>query len=342
VKLLLAASSEPDVPISILIAPRSEFLGDAEQFWGLPEAIGDNLLLVSRMTREEMREAIEGPVAVAGAEISRVLVHRLLNDAAGHHDQLGLLQHALRRTWDKWNSSGSVATPDLADLEAVGGFTGALEQALESILANLSPESVETSRKIFQRLVEHDASGRHFRRPTRLSELADVAGVPRDAVIGIIDRFHHLAGYVLVDAGENPIIDISHEAIIRHWPRLQAWVEEERKSAEEYLRLTTTAERQAAGLARYYREPELSLALQWRSSFHPTQAWAQRYHPQFERATRFQDESCELIRQERKAACAGSIRSGRSGPLLVSTGSHYAHVLFAVDTQPQRTLIRMI
>ena len=54
------------------------------------------------MTRDERREAIKGPVGVVGAEISPVLLTRLVNDVGSKPDQLSILQHALNRTWVRW------------------------------------------------------------------------------------------------------------------------------------------------------------------------------------------------------------------------------------------------
>ena len=45
---------------------RSDFLGDCAQF-GLAEAINAGQYLVPRMTRDERRAAIGGPVGVCGA-----------------------------------------------------------------------------------------------------------------------------------------------------------------------------------------------------------------------------------------------------------------------------------
>src|SRR6185295_14728852 len=102
VKLLLEAAGQYDVPIYIVLTMRSDFIGDCMDYPGLPEAVNDGQYLVPRMTRDELRSAINGPVAVGGGEIAPRLVLRLLNDLGDDHDQLPILQHALMRTWDYW------------------------------------------------------------------------------------------------------------------------------------------------------------------------------------------------------------------------------------------------
>ena len=98
VKLLLAAVRQPEAPVYMVLTMRSDFLGDCAQFRDLPEAINDSQYLIPRMTRDQRRSAIEGPVAVGGARIMPRLVNRLLNDMGDNPDQLPILQHALMRT----------------------------------------------------------------------------------------------------------------------------------------------------------------------------------------------------------------------------------------------------
>src|SRR5215472_1728606 len=108
VKLLLAATGQSELvsldgepPVYIVFTMRSDYLGKCAQFRGLPEALNDSQYLVPRMSRDQLRETIEGPVAWAGAQISGVLVDRLLNDAGDDPDLLPLLQHALLRIWEE-------------------------------------------------------------------------------------------------------------------------------------------------------------------------------------------------------------------------------------------------
>src|SRR5204862_7818925 len=100
VKLLLEAAGQADVPIYIVLTMRSDFIVDCMDYPGLPEAVNEGQYLVPRMTRDELRLAITGPVAVAGGTIAPRLVLRLLNDVGDDQDQLPLLLHELLRTWE--------------------------------------------------------------------------------------------------------------------------------------------------------------------------------------------------------------------------------------------------
>ena len=104
-----------------MITMRSDFIGNCTEFEGLTEAINEGQYLVPRMTREERRSAIAGPVAVGGAEITPRLVLRLLNDVGDDPDQLPILQHALMRTWDYWEATTPTASRSTSrHYEAIG------------------------------------------------------------------------------------------------------------------------------------------------------------------------------------------------------------------------------
>ncbi len=98
VNLLLEPHLHHSQSIYVVLTMRSDFLGDCATFEGLPEAINSGQYLVPRMSRNERRAAIEGPVHVAGADIEPVLLTRLVNDVGDNPDQLSILQHALNRT----------------------------------------------------------------------------------------------------------------------------------------------------------------------------------------------------------------------------------------------------
>jgi energy-coupling factor transporter ATP-binding protein EcfA2 len=92
VKLLIEAVSQREVPVNVVLTMRSDFIGECMAYPGLPEAINESLYLVPRMSRDELRSAITGPVAVAGGRIAPRLVVRLLNDVGDDQDQLPLMR----------------------------------------------------------------------------------------------------------------------------------------------------------------------------------------------------------------------------------------------------------
>ena len=106
VSLLLEAASQKEVPIYVVLTMRSDFIGECGQFEGLAERVNQGEFLIPRLTREQYKRVIEGPIKVAGGQIAPRLLQRLLNDLGQQADQLPCLQHALMRTWDVKNVVG--------------------------------------------------------------------------------------------------------------------------------------------------------------------------------------------------------------------------------------------
>jgi WD40 repeat protein/ABC-type oligopeptide transport system ATPase subunit len=322
VKLLLAASGHSDHPLPgfddlrvyVVITMRSDFLGKCSLFRGLPEALNECQYLVPRLTREQQREVIEGPIGMFGARIAPALVQRLLNDVGDNPDQLPVLQHALMRTWEESRDARARGEEiELKDYEAVGGMSEALNRDADQALnllkrltkqsalytalglpaLQVDQESEKIARLLFQRLVQPGAPDGETRRPTPLSDIVAVTGSKEAKVRDVIQAFWD-RGFLTVSADEDPIIDISHESLIRNWNQLSKWVEQESESAATYRRLAEAQEAyQLHDRAEDWllRDPQLQVTLDWRRETQSNQAWAQRYHSGFAAAMVFLDQS---------------------------------------------------
>src|SRR5580693_3886481 len=305
VNLLLEVKQQKTCPIFVVLTMRSDFLGDCAQFSGLAEAINAGLYLVPRMTRDERRAAIEGPVKVAGAEIAPVLLTRLVNDVGDNPDQLSILQHALNRTWARWQDEGRDKEPlDLPHYEAIGTMAHALDKHAEQAYAELgATRQQQICEKLFKALTDKATDPRGVRRPTALRTLCALADATAAEVTDVIDVFRDPSrSFLMPPAGEalgvEGVIDISHESLMRVWQRLDSWADEEARSAQTYRRLADAAALHAAGMAGLWRNPELQLAIDWRDNSHPNETWAARYHAGFAAAMDFLEESLVLRQRE--------------------------------------------
>jgi hypothetical protein len=300
VKLLLGAVGQRSVPIFVVLTMRSDFLGDCAQFRDLPETLNDSQYLIPRLTREQLRSAIEGPVAVGGATIAPRLVNRLLNDTGDNPDQLPILQHALMRTWDCWGDRGQPERAiDLEHYEAIGGMVEALSRHVDQIYDGLPDDRARyIARTLFKRLTSRGADNRDIRRPTPLGEICAVANASEAEVVAVVDEFRgarrsFLMPPVGVALHSDTVIDISHESLMRNWQRLGEWVAEETQSALIYKRLAETATMHDQGTAGYWRDPELTIGLTWQKEQQPTKAWAERYAANCDEAVGFLAASAE-------------------------------------------------
>lgn len=317
VALLLTSAEQHEIPIYVVSTMRSDFIGDCALFRGLPEVMNAGQFLVPRLTREQQRMAMLGPAKVFGGDLEPRLVARLLDEMGNDPDQLPLLQHCLMRMWlramdrvqgdaspsaDLWDdASGVVMT--LADYDAIGGLKQALSDHADEAFSELTEQGRRIAESLFRRLSERGADQRDIRRPTPVSELAEVAGVAPAEIKAVVEAFRRPDRCFLTPPADNALtpetfIDIGHESLIRQWQRMTAWVREEAESAEIYQRLEKTALRWQQGLAALWTPPDLDIALQWRRQEQPTDAWAARYGNAFDLAMQFLDAS-QQAEQER-------------------------------------------
>jgi tetratricopeptide (TPR) repeat protein len=313
VKLLLEVTGREQAPIYVVLTMRADFIGDCVEYPGLPEAMNASQYLVPRLTRDELRAAVMGPVAVGGGRIAPRLVVRLLNDIGHDQDQLPVLQHALMRTWDHWRATAAAGEPmDIAHYEAVGTLHDALSRHAEEAYREAgSEQSQRVVERVFKALTDTVSDPRGVRRPCRISELAAVAGAAEAEVIAVVESFRAPGRSFLMPPPDVPlasdtIVDLSHESLMRCWTRLISWAEDERASADVYLRLTRAAAWFDEGTAGLWRDPELELGLRWKRETAPSAAWAQRYDRSFDRAMRFLDRSAAA--RDREAADRAAAR----------------------------------
>jgi tetratricopeptide (TPR) repeat protein/energy-coupling factor transporter ATP-binding protein EcfA2 len=300
VNLLLEAAQKPNYPVYVVITMRSDFLGDCSQFQGLPEAINSGQYLVPRLSREERRAAIKGPIKVAGADISPILLTRLVNDVGDNPDQLSILQHALNRTWAYWQHQAGANGPiELSHYQAIGTMSQALNHHAEKAYHELhSSRQRYLCEKVFRVLTDTASDPRGVRRPTTLGTLCSIANASEEEVVEIIDVFRKpsrsfLMPPVGVDLDSNSVIDISHESLMRVWTRLKGWAYEEAQSAQMYGRLANTSRLHKSDRANLWRDPDLQLALDWKKKEKPTVDWAKQYDNDFGQAMDFLQKSKE-------------------------------------------------
>jgi TPR repeat protein len=330
---LIEAAQAREAPVYVVITMRSEFLGPCALIPRLAEEINTGLYLVRRMTREEMHAAIVGPADYCGFDIEPVLVTRLLNDLARfapwdgdaaidrlqllarRADQLPLMQHVLNRLWRQAKPApdGEITLRD-EDYSRLGDLGTALsthaDEVLESVAAHRRVAEV-----IFRALVDGRSIATAVRRPCKLGTLVALAGGERDAAVAVIEAFRSRScNFLTPDAGVpldgDPVIDISHESLIRQWKTLADWTLKEAAAGKQYEDLLERArEWQNTGSEDLLlRDDRLRAAELWWQDDRPSAAWAERYGRDFALADRFLQAS--MARQyAREAAAAQALRS---------------------------------
>jgi energy-coupling factor transporter ATP-binding protein EcfA2 len=309
VNLFITANRQKRKPVYAAFSMRSDFIGDSASFDGLSEMINASNYLVPQMTRDHMRLAIEGPVAVGGGRISTRLVKRLLNDVGDNQDQLPILQHALMRTWDYWVANREPSEPmDIRHYNAIGRMSQALSLHANEAFDELDRHEKEVAEVLFKSITEKISEGQEMRRPERISQIAELAQTSEEKVIDVVEKFRKPGRSFLMPGTHvilesDSMVELSHESLMRIWTRLSTWVDEEYESASMYKRISDAAAMYQIGKTNLWRPPDLQLALNWQKKQKPTRTWAQRYDIAFERAIVFLDTSrityeAELKNQE--------------------------------------------
>lgn len=281
---LLLSLSRKDRPIYVCLTMRSDFLGDCDAFYGLPEAINKSQFLVPRLTRGQRQEVISNPVNLAGAKIAPRLVDKLLNESIDTRDDLPILQHALMRTWDVWQESGGDGALDIEHYEKAHTIHHALDRHADEALKELDEEQKCITKTLFQALTTVDTSNRKIRRPIHLNDFLNMTSASKLKILSVIKYFCDKKRSFLILSSklseENPLIDISHESLIRQWMQLAQWVDEEHEDAELYRRLLATCLRYKAKKADLLQGVELNQSITFLNKITQqsiAEVWAKRY-----------------------------------------------------------------
>ena len=224
---LLAIARSPDERrLNALLGMRSDFQNELET--ADPELIQrlDNAMVQMRaMLPPEREAAITEPARAYGVTLEPGLLTAITTDLADNRDALPLLEVTLDELWSRRDDTSRRLT--MAAFTEIGGIPGALGQRADSALEHLGLDE-PLVRRLFLDLVRVDPEGaatKSTRRPRTRQDLGEALWQlgERLATPGL----RLLVTYRDDTTGEQ-ILDVTHEAIFRQWPRLAGWIEEER------------------------------------------------------------------------------------------------------------------
>jgi hypothetical protein len=213
----------------VVIGVRADFYGHCGQHPALIEALTDRQVLIGPMSPEELTEAITRPAKRAGCTVDTALVARLVFDAAGQPCVLPLISHALAETWRRRQATRLTVT----GYEATGGIHHAIGRTAEDVYRQLDPADQRAARQLFGRLITVGETTEPTRRRVTRHELATAVA---DST-AVLDTLAHNR-LVTLDADT---AEITHEALVRHWPRLHDWLAEDRHGLRIQQQLTDAA-----------------------------------------------------------------------------------------------------
>ena len=266
IRLLLTACSEPRGPLVVLLTLRADFYDRPMQYPELFRLIETQHLSLLAIEPDDLRRVIEQPAALADVQVTFEgdLVNRLLADVQGQVGALPLLQFTLDQLFQR--RSGRQLT--LSAYRELGGVKGALTKQAEEIYTTLpSEEHRKLARALFVRLIDPGATEQDTtRRRAALSEFTLDDPIQARLMRETIDVFITARLLTTNEIAGTTTIEVSHEALIREWPRLAGWLREARDDIPLQQAISEDVaewERRGKPRDRLYRGSQLKEARAW-------------------------------------------------------------------------------
>ncbi len=263
--------SEP--PALVVLGMRADLYGWCAAYPELLPALQDGQLVVGPMRAGELRAAIERPAAATGLTLQSDLVDTLLfdlgaDDTSGREDEPGsrveydpgtlpMLSHVMRATWEHREDG----TLTLAGYYAAGGIRGAVATTAERAFQDFDTAEQQAARRLLLRLIHIGDGVPETRMRVDRDSLLAQAPEP-DAAAAVLDALA-VARLVTVDAES---VEITHEALLRAWPRLRGWIDADRAGLHTHQQLTEAAtawDGDNRPVSRLYRDDDLTVADRW-------------------------------------------------------------------------------
>jgi WD40 repeat protein len=264
--LLAAVESSP---VLLVLALRADFYAQCARYENLRQAIAASQEYIGPMSAAEMRRAIEQPAVRNGWEFEHGLVSLILHDLGAGEGETGegrppepgalpLLSHALLETWK--HRRGQVMT--LESYAESGGVRGAIAKTAETVFfqrLNLNQQAI--ARNIFLRLTQPGEGTQDTRRRALLSELTS-----RPEMAAATEMVLQTLAEARLITIDQESVEVAHEALIREWPALRKWLDEDREGLRLHRQITEAAQdwqRLGNDTGVVYRGARLAQAVEW-------------------------------------------------------------------------------
>jgi WD40 repeat protein len=242
---LVYAATVPGGRAAVVVAMRADFYHRLAEHDGMRAAAAASQFALGPMDAAALRRAIEQPARQVGLELEPGLSRRILTDVAGRPGALPLLEYLLLELWQRRRGK----TLTLEAYGASGGVQGALARRANLVYSGMSPERQAITRRVLLRLTQPGEGAEDTRRRATMRELVTRPDEQEEveAVVGALAE----ARLLTADRDEatgDVVVDVTHEALIRGWPELRGWIDEDRERLRLQRRLTeATADWSASG-----------------------------------------------------------------------------------------------
>ncbi len=326
VNLLVNACTRQEGPLIVILTLRTDFIAHLAEYPGLAALARLHLASPSAPTRDELRAIITQPTSLPDVQVGFEdgLIDTLLADAQGLSEVLPHTQFTLSELFQK--RAGDQLT--LQAYREIGGVKGALAQRAEQTYRALpSHEHRLATYALFLNLVD---LGTAEQGPTlvqmKRSDLNVSDNTQTRQIQESLDTFVE-AGLIHQQDDEDTTVEISHEIVMKAWPRLAEWLNlarEDRLFQQTFTRDIAQWEQREQTKTRLYRGAQLKKA----------QSWARRHEPSVREAAFLQASTTRrsrllvntaviaLLLVAVLGAVGGYYTSHRPSPLLVANTSN--------------------
>ncbi|MBE8988196.1 caspase family protein [Nostoc sp. LEGE 12450] len=236
---VLGALQRDDNKLCLIITMRADFFGKCleQEYGGLAKKIQEHLVTVTPMNREELETAIIKPAEYMNLAVELELVSQMIADVENSPGSLPLLQYTLTELWQQRTEERLTLTM----YSKLGGVRGTLQTRATQVYESLSLEEQQATKRIFLELTQLGEGTEDTRRQVVQRDL--VSSQHSEALINkIIQR---LADEKLVVtstlSNQIAVVDVAHEALIRHWLLLRKWIEESRDILRQQRKIEAAA-----------------------------------------------------------------------------------------------------
>jgi len=240
---LLALIQSPGRRHTLILTLRTDFESQVARLPDFQTHFERHVFRVTPLNAAELRASIEAPAELIGLKFEQGLVDTLLNDILGEPAALPLLQFTLLKLWE--HRERNYITWDA--YRRLGGGRLALANSADAFFDSLIPEQQMTARNILLRLVRASDGLEITSNRVRLDALYRT-GEAADRVSLVLEKLINarLVRVTEGDVASDTQVEIAHEALVRNWPSLVAWLDEERDRIRQRQRLSDAAEHWAA------------------------------------------------------------------------------------------------
>jgi WD40 repeat protein/energy-coupling factor transporter ATP-binding protein EcfA2 len=254
---IVEIANKKDSSVRIVLAMSTNFVDEFSAHSSLIKIAQNNIHLITEISPEGLREAIQQPAAKHGVVFEDGLVDHIINEVKGRRGYLPLLQYTLDLLWKyERNTIGSDNRCHLADRKlnwssynTLGGVEGALQKKVDEIYDSICKEYGDGEliiQKIFLKLINVIIFKTEFKvisRPAFIYEFSDelkpivARFIEEKILVGdsktlkeVTSKGEIFSIKTKTNLRADATIEIAHDVLINSWKKLKQWIAEEKET----------------------------------------------------------------------------------------------------------------